>query len=423
MVKSQDKDKNCNLSRWHYMSPERVRQERDKELKIQIRNLIEGAQQEYERQESHITTAAQTASVLMNEVLPALAVQATPDAQAEHSLQQSQELSHCEGQLIQQPQARQTAQLPQPVIDQAKDANPTSARLAKAASQKKARIEEVIGLAAAKIARDIDADNVISIEQKTTDADNQDKEHANVLVSIFSKAVVQTAGEDKVVWNKMEYSTKMKKLMTDTVMPIKELLMEAINKKYIKKGERVVCVEDESLGMGYKGLLFIFDVDQVFFNLSTSHLTENLDGQSVEAIINLAMEIGREGREGRHVGTAFVIGPMQELSPFLKPLNFNPFAGAPEDKRRVADPEIRETIKEFAQLDGVFIVNEKGVLQSAATYLQVDITGMSLPQGYGTRHRCCCAITQMTSAIAIVVSESGGRVTAFKNGKVALRHS
>lgn len=273
-------------------------------------------------------------------------------------------------------------------------------------------IEEVIGMAAVQIARDIGARCVISIERKGLNL--AEREHIDVQVSIFKQDGV---GD----FRKTEYQTKMHKVMSGSIVPIKELLMEAINKKFIQKGDRIVCVEDESLGMGYKGLLFVFDVDQVFFDISNLNLASNVNPEVMEAIINLSLEMAKEGREGRKIGTSFIIGKKEEIAPFIKQMIINPFSGYPEEFRKITDPNIKETIKNFAQLDGVFIIDDAGTIITAGAYLNVDVTAADLPAGYGTRHRCSAAITKTTNSVAVVISESGGLISIFKNGRLAMK--
>jgi DNA integrity scanning protein DisA with diadenylate cyclase activity len=277
-----------------------------------------------------------------------------------------------------------------------------------------AKVEEVIGLAAAKIARDVTANCVISVEKGSKESDNFN--FLEVKVVIFRKI-------KRNQFDKVEYHTKMRRQVTGSVIPIKELLMEAINKKYIGKGDRVVCVSDESIGTGYKGLLFIFDVDKVFFNMSTYHLAEKISPEILEAIIDLALEIGNEGREGRHIGTAFIIGDKNEILQHCKQLIINPFASCPAEQRCITDPNLRETVKGFAQLDGVFIIDQDGTIMTAGTHININIDELDLSslQGFGTRHRYSAALTKLTDAIAIVVSESGGTVRIFKNGKMIMR--
>ena len=96
----------------------------------------------------------------------------------------------------------------------------------------------------------------------------------------------------------------------------------------------------------------------------------------------------------------------------------NPFKGYEEAERNILDPRLEETIKEFAALDGAFIVRGDGVVESAGTYLTPKSGGENLPSGLGARHRAAAAITQHIRAIAITVSESTGSVSIFQGGEL-----
>ena len=275
-------------------------------------------------------------------------------------------------------------------------------------------VEEVIGIAATKIARDVSANCIISIEK--SDKAPEDFSLIEVKAVIFKKVKKNT-------YSKTEYHSKMKKQMSGSTIPVKELLMEAVNNGYISKDDRIVCVVDESVGSGYKGLLMIFDVDKIFFNISTHHLTENINAEVLESVLNIALEISREGREGRKIGTAFIIGRKSELAKHTKQLIINPFASVPDEMKKIVDPNIKETVKGFAQLDGVFLIGEEGTILSAGAYLSLDLGALELHglEGFGTRHRHSAAITQITDAVAVVVSESGGVVRVFKDGKPVMK--
>lgn len=275
-------------------------------------------------------------------------------------------------------------------------------------------IEESIGHAATKIAKDINASSIISIERVEKDTYEETPYHLDVKVTVFKKI-------KKDVYRKSEYETKIRKLESGSVAPVKELLMEGINKNYINKGDRVVCVQDESMGTGYKGLLFIFDVDRIFFDISTHNLAQNAPSDVVETIINIALEIAREGREGRKIGTAFIIGDRAEISKYIRQLIINPFAGYSDQSRKITDPLIRETIKEFAQLDGAFVIDNSGTIITTGAYIDIEAKDVDLPPGFGTRHRNCSALTKETNAIAVVVSESGGIVRVFKEGRITMK--
>jgi len=273
-------------------------------------------------------------------------------------------------------------------------------------------IEQAIGSAATKIATEINSDAIISIE-KALGSEYEDDNMLNIKVTIFKKI-------DPKKYKKAEYNTKIRKLETGSIVPVKEILMEAIVKNYINKGERVVCIEDGSVGAGYKGILFIFDVDEVFFKIGKQNISEHISPEIVEATLEIALNIAHEGREGRKIGTAFIIGNISEINKYLKQLIINPFRNL-DEKVKITDPSIRETVKEFAQLDGVFVIDQDGYIVSAGTYIDINYTEVDLPQGFGTKHRSCAALTKQTTAIAITVSESGGRVRILKDGRIAVK--
>jgi len=86
--------------------------------------------------------------------------------------------------------------------------------------------------------------------------------------------------------------------------------------------------------------------------------------------------------------------------------------------RNVSVPDVREMLKEYALLDGAFVVSGDGLLEAAGRYITLDTSVVSLPKGLGTRHSSVAALTRVTNAIGFVVSESGGKVSIMKQGKI-----
>ena len=132
----------------------------------------------------------------------------------------------------------------------------------------------------------------------------------------------------------------------------------------------------------------------------------SVDSDTLEQVVTLAVELAREGREGRKVGTIFTVGDDERVLARSQSMILDPLAGHSEDARHVDDPNVRETLKELALLDGAFVVSDDGVVVSAARYLDADAAGLDLPMGLGSRHRAAAAITRATDAVAVVVSES-----------------
>jgi diadenylate cyclase len=128
--------------------------------------------------------------------------------------------------------------------------------------------------------------------------------------------------------------------------------------------------------------------------------------ETLQAVIDLAIEIAREGREGRKVGTLFTVGAEDQVLARSRSLILDPLAGHAADDRRIGEPNARETIKELAQLDGGFIVSGEGIALSACRYFESRLPQEQQPLGLGTRHLAAASISSTTNTIAVVVSES-----------------
>jgi DNA integrity scanning protein DisA with diadenylate cyclase activity/mannitol/fructose-specific phosphotransferase system IIA component (Ntr-type) len=138
-------------------------------------------------------------------------------------------------------------------------------------------------------------------------------------------------------------------------------------------------------------------------------------------LLSLAIELATEGREGRPIGTMFVVGDSDCVTQYARQMVLNPFHGYDAALRNVLDPSLAETIKEFALIDGAFVVQSDGVVLSAGTYLAPKASVTPLPPGLGTRHSTAAAITACTAAIAVTISQSTGTVTVFREGDIVLK--
>ena len=130
------------------------------------------------------------------------------------------------------------------------------------------------------------------------------------------------------------------------------------------------------------------------------------DPDVLESLIGLAVEIAREGREGRRVGTIFTLGDENAVLAKSRPLILDPLSGHPESSRHVSNLNLRGTIKELAQLDGGFVVSREGIFLSACRYLDAVAAQVDVPLGLGSRHIAAANMSAVTTAVGIVVSES-----------------
>ena len=141
------------------------------------------------------------------------------------------------------------------------------------------------------------------------------------------------------------------------------------------------------------------------------------DPAVLESALELALEIAREGREGRRIGTLFTVGKAEAVLAASRALILDPLAGHAPARAHIADPDLRGTMKELAQLDGAFVISEAGVVVAACRYLDASVEKIDLPMGFGSRHLAAASISQRIGTIAIVVSESGV-VRVFYRGQI-----
>jgi len=142
---------------------------------------------------------------------------------------------------------------------------------------------------------------------------------------------------------------------------------------------------------------------------------ERISPNILRSVLNIALNIAHKGREGKKIGTGFIMGDTEEVLKRSRQLILNPYAGHPDKARNILEPANWESVMEFAQLDGLFIINEEGLIESAGRYLESPGKDIKLRQGLGGRHLACAAITRETEAVSIAVSESGD-ITIFKDG-------
>jgi DNA integrity scanning protein DisA with diadenylate cyclase activity len=200
----------------------------------------------------------------------------------------------------------------------------------------------------------------------------------------------------------------------------KSALLSCLARGVLHRGDRVVFLGGAE-GSGAIDTAFVFDVGSVPELLSLDDAASLAGGVApvvFERTLALATQLAAEGREGRPVGTLFVVGDSERVLAQSRSLVLNPFQGHPESVRNILDPAVEETLKEFAGLDGAFVVRDDGVVLSAGTQLVPPGPLPLLPGGLGTRHAAAAGITASTEAVAVCVSQSTGAVSVFRWGRL-----
>lgn len=193
---------------------------------------------------------------------------------------------------------------------------------------------------------------------------------------------------------------------------IRTALLVCLARGVLHKGDRVVCLSgvDHSQALDTLLVLDLGSEPDLFSLFDPESFAGDLAPEVFERVLTLATQLAVEGREGRPVGTLFVLAQSRGLV-------LNPFQGHPESERNVLDPALEETLKEFSALDGAFVVRGDGVVLTAGSHLMPSSApSTGLAGGLGTRHGAAAGISASTDAVAICVSQSTGTVSVYKDG-------
>ncbi|XRO75524.1 diadenylate cyclase [Methanocaldococcus sp. 28A] len=256
------------------------------------------------------------------------------------------------------------------------------------------------------------------------------KDNNSKILKIFNKIVhnknlkIIVATPNEITYKKITHENEeniypvfIKHREDNRCMIISSGIVHALQRKILKENHRIVAVVGEPKTPGKLDTIMVVNVKDYVKTLTLYKLFETLDEKqrkTLKEVIKLAMEIGREGREGEYVGTIFVVGDTLNVMNMSKPLILNPFAG---HNASIFDENVKGTIKELSSIDGAFIVTDEGKVVSAGRFLETK-GDVDIPKGLGARHMAAASITKNTNAIAVTVSQSGGTVRVFKDGKI-----
>jgi len=244
---------------------------------------------------------------------------------------------------------------------------------------------------------------------------------------------VEPAGEDEVqitVFRATEdglqtsaYTTGMPKHAVG--IPLRDLLARAVVKRLLRQDDQVILTVSGHLLRGVTAGIIVVRIREVFFELHIQGLAPHIPQDVLESVLTIARELALEGREGKHVGATFIIGERDNVQPFLRQIILNPFMHYPPEDRRITREDMWETVKNFAQLDGAFLIDSDGTIVTAGAMITLPpgVEPVVLP-GFGTRHTSAASLTRaVPGTIAIVVSSSGGTIRIFKDGRIVARLS
>ena len=238
-----------------------------------------------------------------------------------------------------------------------------------------------------------------------------------LIVASDKSEVIETARKDDVNLVPLLEEPETRQLQ------LVSALLEAIADELLMSGDTIIALyaayEREVIDT-----LSVIDLSEHLTRLTArdlQRLETTVPLETLRLVVNLAVEIGKEGREGKPVGALFVVGNHRKVMAQSHEQIHDPFKGYNRKERALRLARVRESVKELAQIDGAFVISAEGHVEAAGRILDAPAEGLTLSKGLGARHWAAAAISKTTKAIAIAVSESSGTVRIFKDGVVVLR--
>lgn len=240
----------------------------------------------------------------------------------------------------------------------------------------------------------------------------QEVEAKAMLIYIESDSERDRAPEDAIIVysNKKFSETGEKEVLVPLNISLEEkmnlALAGALEKGLIRKNDTVVYVNSESISVkSVKG------IDRSIYRILFT--SKNINPDIIKEVLDIAVELGKKGREGKPVGSTFIIGDSGDVMSKSTQITYNPFQGS---LANIKDEIVRSMVKEYSRLDGAFVISGKGKILAAARLLECGKEGITLPKGLGARHMAAAWITKITESIAIVLSESDNMIRIFWDG-------
>lgn len=273
--------------------------------------------------------------------------------------------------------------------------------------------------AGVKLVKATNADALLVLLEKGTDWTRLKKKTVNnvLVVATHDEAIHLAAVEEDL------QSIHLETPEASVQNQLTQAVLASVASEFIKPGSKIVSI--------YSG----FDNEEID-TISVLKLTGRLGRltardlrkletkvplDTLKAVVDLAVEIGRDGREGKAVGTMFVVGDHRTVLEESRSGGFDLAKGYQRKERNLFDGKVREGIKEIAQLDGMFVISADGTVEGCARIIDTSPVEITMTKGLGSRHFAGAAISKNTKAIAVVVSQSSGTVRIFQNGEVVLR--
>ncbi|HKJ89975.1 MAG TPA: PTS sugar transporter subunit IIA [Oceanipulchritudo sp.] len=217
----------------------------------------------------------------------------------------------------------------------------------------------------------------------------------------------------------IESAIEVRSFSSQRLSQARSAILIGLTRGIFKHNDRLLCVGGIP-SSNQLDTIMVVDIEREFQSVidrENDLLPSSVKIEVLERMIAIATDLSVEGREGKPVGTMFVIGDTDKVNPMVKPLVLNPFYGYRMEDRNILNPFMDETIKEYSVIDGGFVIRGDGIIESAGSLIHAPAEFYhNLPSGFGTRHSAAAAITKAADCISLCVSASSGQVTLFRKG-------
>lgn len=278
----------------------------------------------------------------------------------------------------------------------------------------------ILVTSAFELARSLSIPNILVLADLLTDRRAVERSRADEAV------IWLTHGEERATYPEIpkgDPCIALPPTALDRLDQVKLGLTLAVLQRHVEVDTSVVCLTGVA-GSKRLDMLVIINPSRDFSwfrDHEIANVDEKLLSREFVRLLEIAIRLSAEGREGKPIGAVFVLGDVEKMERYTRQLIFNPCKGHPQAARNIHNPEFLETLRELAALDGAFLVDKRGVVARAAAYLDAPVSKkVHVRRGLGARHVAAAAMTAKTDSLALVISESSGNIMVFAQGAALL---
>lgn len=272
-------------------------------------------------------------------------------------------------------------------------------------------IQEKLAIAAIRLAEDMDADAILTLTESG-------RVYELISERVKDRRVVAATPQEETYEKlKVEAGGEIIKLSVrdpDRMKRVRHAVWKGLQNNIFSPGELLTSLVGGGRSSGMTDTLSVYRISE----------TEHILGEMVESdpvmgsVVEIAAELGWEGRRGEPIGTAFMVGDHEKVLNQSRQLGVNPFKG--HESIQITDKKNREMVKEYAFLDGAFVLDSEGKLVAAGRFLDADVD-VDIPKGLGTRHIATASMTAATHSKGVTISGTDGAIRIFEDGEIVLK--